>query len=85
MAVATKPSILDNTVDMIQMLNDDELQAIQSVARVFIAKPNSDRIYKPLTEDQIVKRIDASLEQVSAGMYEDSEIAEQEIIAEFGL
>ena len=85
MEAVANTSVLDSTIDMLQMLNDHELQAIQSVARVFIMKPQIERPYQPLSEDQLLARVDAALEHVSAGLYENAEDIEKELISEFGL
>ena len=85
MAVAAKTSMLDKTIDMIQILNDDELEAIQSVARIFIMNPQIDRPYQRLSEEQLIARIDASLENVRKGLYEDADKVEADLIAEFDL
>lgn len=42
-------------------------------------------LYQPLTEAQLVERIDRSLAHFSQGMRQDSEIMEAELIAELGL
>ena len=70
-------SVLDSTIDMLQMLNDNELQAIQSLA--------AERPYQPLSGDQLLDRVDTALEHVSAGLYEDAEDVEKELVSEFGL
>lgn len=61
---AAKTTMLDKTIDMLQILNDNELEAIQSVARVFIMNPQIDRPYQGLSEEQLLARVDASLENV---------------------
>ena len=85
MEAVASTSILDRTVDMLQMLNDNELQAIQTVAKIFIMKPQVMRPYQPLSEEQLLAHVDTALEHVSAGLYEDAENVEKELISEFGL
>ena len=85
MEAVANTSILDSTIDMLQMLNDNELQAIQSVARVFIMKPQVMRPYQPLSEEQLLSHVDTALEHVSAGLYENAEDVEKELISEFEL
>ncbi len=78
-----KGNAFQDTVSMLSELNEYELKAVQSVIRVIITK--QDNYYHPLSEMELFERIDASLAQVDAGMAEDSEIAEREIMAELGL
>lgn len=85
MDAAAKSSVFDSTVDMLQLLNDEELEAIQSVARVFIMNPQVQRPYRHLTEDEMISRVDLALTHVWAGLYEDAEAVEAEIAAEFDL
>ena len=85
MKAVASTSVLDSTVDMLQMLNDNELQAIQSVAKVFIMKPQVMRPYQPLSEEQLLARVDTALEHISDGLYEDAEDVEKELISELGL
>ena len=85
MAIAAKTSMLDKTIDMLQVLNDNELEAIQSVARVFILNPQINRPYQGLSEEQLLARVDASLKNIEKGLYEDAEKVEADLIAEFDL
>ena len=84
-AAKEKSSELDYTISMLELLNDTELQAIQSVARIFIANPNVARPYQPMSEDQLLARIDTALEHIDAGLCQDAEVVEKELAAEFGL
>ncbi len=85
MGLAMKSSTYDITVDMLQLLNDNELSAIQSVAKVFIMNPNVERPYQPLTEEQLLERVDTALQHVKEGLYEDVESVEDSIRSEFGI
>ena len=75
--------ILRDTIDMLGELNQTELQAVQSVIRVIITK--QDDYYKPLSEEQLIARIDRAIDQVNEGMAVDSEIVEDELAAEYCL
>ena len=76
---------LHQTMGLLEMLNEDELRAIQTVARVFIAQSGGANPFLPKTSAQIEERIDASLKQLEQGQYEDAEDVEKEIAAEYGL
>ena len=82
-SVNSKSTVLQNTIDMLSELNEYELNAVQSVIRVIISK--QDDYYKPLSEEDMFSRIDTSIAQVEAGLAEDSEVVEDEIMSEFGL
>ena len=83
--MTAEPSVLDNTVDMLQILDDNELEAIQSVAEAFISNSSVSRPYRPLSEDELLARIDHSIDQIEQGAYQDSESFENELVREFGL
>ena len=85
MGLAMKSSTYDATIDMLQLLNDSELSAIQSVAKVFIINPSVARPYQPLTEEQLLERIDTALKHINEGLYEDTELVEESLRAEFGI
>ena len=82
-SVNSNSTVLQNTIDMLSELNEYELNAVQSVIRVIISK--QDDYYKPLSEEDMLARIDTSIAQVEAGLAEDSEVVEDEIMSEFGL
>ena len=70
---------------MMQELTQDELRAIQGVAKVFIMSPSADTPYRPLTEEQLCARIDQSLAHARRGQVQDVEDADIELMSEFGL
>lgn len=78
-------STLDTTISMIQLLSDSDLEAIQGIAKAFLAKTNGTSVYEPQTEEQLLARIDASIEHAKQGIYEDIEKVERELVQEFGL
>ena len=81
--VSADNTMLQNTIDMLSELNEYELNAVQSVIKVIISK--QDNYYKPLSEKELLSRIDSSLEQLDNGFVEDSEKMEDEITSEFDL
>ena len=83
MEALSNTSALDRTVSLLQFLDEEELDIIQSVAREFIKK--SQAAYQPLTERQLLARIDTALDHVQQGMFQDAEDVENELRAEFGL
>ena len=82
-SVNSNSTVLQNTIDMLSELNEYELNAVQSVIRVIISK--QDDYYKTLSEEDMFSKIDISIAQVEAGLAEDSEVVEDEIMSEFGL
>ena len=78
-----KVSLLDETIDMLRKLDLEELKAVQSVIKVFISK--DDDYYRPLSETELIKRIDEAIAQVDAGFSYDAIDVENEIMAELGL
>ena len=85
----TDLSQLDYTYDLISSLTDDELEAVQAIAIAFIKKDRAPYIaesrtsihpFQPQTEEQLLARIDRSLEQISMGLYRDVESVEDELL-----
>ena len=73
-----KVSLLDETIDMLRKLDLEELKAVQSVIKVFISK--DDDYYRPLSETELITRIDGAIAQVDAGFSYDAIDVENEII-----
>ena len=55
-----------------------------AVVRVFIMRPGVEQTYQPISEEQLIKRVDNVLAHVQAGLFEDAEDVERELRAEFG-
>lgn len=88
MVRTTNISQLDYTLDLVSGLSDDELKAVQTVALVFLKKNGiKDNIdienpipFQPQTEEQLLKRIDHSIEQIESGLVWDAEEVEEELL-----
>ena len=78
-----KGSLLEETFDMLRKLNLQELEIVQSVIKSIASKDGN--YYQPLSEAEIISRIDEAIAQVDAGFSYDAEEVEKEIIREFGL
>ena len=84
----TDLSQLDYTYDLLSSLSDDELEAVQKVAIVFLNRKmetnNSDEItpFQPQTEEQLFARIDHSIAQINPDNCEDLEDVVAEIMSE---
>ncbi|MBQ7658414.1 MAG: hypothetical protein IJS16_05465 [Butyrivibrio sp.] len=73
------------TVSMLRLLTDDELDAIQSVAKVFISVKKNDNPFSPKTEDELWASVEEGLKQADEGIYEDAETVEAEIMEELAI
>ncbi len=83
-------SVLDYTIDLLTVLSDRELEAIQSVAIAFLNSKNdiTDETqiganivpFTPQTEEQLLTRIDHSIGQIKSGNYQDAEEVENELL-----
>ena len=78
-------SLLDTTIEILRHLNDEQLEAIHSVAKAFASSSGDDDFFKPQTEEELVARIDASLADIKAGRYEDAEAVAEKLRAKYGL
>ncbi|GEM_PF-1940984 len=86
-------SVLDVTCDLLSGLTDDELNAVQTVARAFIVNNHDYKLtsesgikdtvapFKAQSEAQLLDRIDHSLAQIEEGNYRNSEEVEEELLA----
>ena len=70
---ARKMSELEKTIDLLEEMDDDQLQAIQSVAKILMLRKADNDIMTPKTEDQLLAQIDHSLAQIQAGRLVDTE------------
>ena len=87
----TDISQLDYTYDLLSGLSEDELEAVQAVAIAFLKKNRENKFvdegddnipFRAQTEEQLIARIDHSLEQIKKGQFQDSEEFEKELFAE---
>ncbi len=87
--VARRPDLsqLDYTYDLLSGLTDDELEAVQEVAIVFIKRKkgaaSSDSIapFQPQTEEQLLARIDHSIAQIDPDSCEDLDAVVTEMMS----
>lgn len=66
-------------------LSEDEQSALETVVNSMVQNHPDEVVYRPLSEAQLIERIDRSLEHVSQGQQQPSEEMEAELIAEFNL
>ena len=70
-------------------MSSEERSAVEIVVNSIItshAKASTKEVaFPPLTENELLERIDLSLVQANNGEYADADIFEQELAAEFGL
>ena len=75
--------LLEDTKEMLEELDNNELDAIQKIISVIITK--EDNYYKHNSENELFARIDTALEHIDAGLVKDAKIVCKDIIEEFGL
>ena len=84
-------SQLDYTYNLLTGPTDDEWEAVQAVAIAFLKKDrsiksinkgNTDILFQAQTEDQLIARIDKSLEQIKEGKFQDADEFVKELYAE---
>ena len=76
---------LEKTKRMLSALTYPEVQAVQAVIKAFLMSPGAERPFRPLTEEELIARIDEGIAQGKRGEYRDAEEVEAEIMKEFGL
>lgn len=79
-------SELEKTIDLLKEMDDDQLQAMQLVAKILVfKKPERNAFFRQLTEKEFFEEVDASLAEADAGKLEDSEIMEARLAEKYGL
>ena len=88
----TKNRVLEDTIDMLRSLDENELEALQSVIKVFLAKDKDEDYdelvkdyYKPLSKAELIERIDRGIAEADAGLATDAFQFSRELRLEFGL
>lgn len=74
---------LVKTFDMLREMDALELETIRSYINELIS--GNDNFYRPLSEEELIKRIDESIAEADAGLVYDAEEAAKEIMSELGL
>ena len=75
-------STFEATVSMLEMLSENDLKVIQSVAAAFLEKYE---MYQPQTEDQLLARIDTAIEHAQQGMLRDAKDISKELRSRYGI
>ena len=83
--IQTTKSELDQTIDVLTSMTDEELQAVRTVAKIIMNKKVIERPFRKLTEKEFFAHVDEGLAELDAGLGEDSDMVNAEILAEFGL
>lgn len=78
-------SELDQTIDILESMTDEELQAVRSVAVIIMNKKPVMRPFQQLTEEAFFAHVDEGLAELDTGLGEDAESVNEHIAAEFGL
>ena len=77
--------LVEKLKTLLPKLTNEELHVLESMTNAFLDSHPAAPQLKLLTEAQITRKIDAALEQIARGDYQNSEEMEAEIIAELGL
>ena len=72
MDTALRGTKLNDIMAMLSMLNDTELNAVNSVVTAFITNKPGDNPYKPMTEEMLFEDIDEGISEADQGMQEDA-------------
>jgi hypothetical protein len=86
MAIAEERTSLQTTMEMLRFLNDEQLAAIQTVARAFISdsREQEREHYRPLSEEEFFARVNEGLEDIKNGRHEDINVVEKRLRKEYG-
>lgn len=79
----SKAAVLEDTINMMRNLDLDELEAVRSVINVIVHK--EDNFYKPLSEAELIARVDKSLDLEYDGLAMDAEEFGQQLMETYGL
>ena len=78
-------SELDLTIDVLESMTDEELQAVRTVAVIIMNKKVVDRPFRRLTEQEFFAHVDEGLSELEAGLGEESDLVDAEVASEYGL
>ena len=79
-------SELEKTIDLLEEMDDEQLQAMQAVAKILVfKKPNEDAFFRKLTEEEFFAEVDASIAEADAGRLENTADMEARIAGKYGL
>ena len=84
-SVIRDTDIYNETVEMLDALNENELRAIRNLIQAFIGQAFEDEESYSMTEEEAFKRIESSVYNAKNGVYEDAEKVVADIIEEFVL
>jgi len=74
-------SELDQTIDILERMTDEELQAVRSVAMIIMSKKPIESPFRQLTEEEFCSHVDEGLAELDTGLGEDSDVVDAEIAA----
>ena len=80
-----RSSELEKTKRMLSSLTDWQIHAVQTMIRDFFLTPAKENPFRPLTEEELIERIDRGIAQGKRGEYQDAEEFEAEMMEQFGL
>lgn len=83
-AVINYDASMENTIDMLSMLSENELAAVNAVIKAFVSNSKGDSTFSAKTEQQLFEKIDKALANADRSSYIDSEAFEKELLEEFG-
>jgi len=79
-------SELEKTIDLLEGMDDEQLQAMQIVAKILVfKKPRPNAFFRKLTEEEFFEEVDASIAEADAGELEDTEAMEARMAGKYGL
>lgn len=78
-------SELKKTIDLLEEMDDEQLQAMQAVAKILVfRKPTEDVTFHKLTEEEFFAEVDAAIAEADAGKLEKSSEMEARIAKKHG-
>ena len=79
-------SELEKTIDLLEEMDDEQLQAMQVVAKILVfKKPADNAFFRKLTEEEFFEEVDASITEADAGKLEDTKVVETRLAEKYGL
>ena len=76
---------LEKTKRMLSNLTDWQIQAVQMFIKDFITTPTEDSPFRPLSEEELIERIERGIAQGKRGEYQDAEEFEAQMMEKYGL
>ena len=81
---ANNNTIMKSTIEILSLLNETELTAVNAIIKAYISRPNKEKPFSTSLEQELYDMIDKALANADKGVCKDAEGFEKELLSESG-